>query len=91
MKDMNMVPFVMVFSGMAYNFEKDILDKVKNFPGESRMLMILRMMSYKPDMDLLNATIMEICKNLEKDPKYAGILPKAQIIFNNQTNRSMSE
>ncbi len=91
MKDMNMVPFVMVFSGMAYNFEKDILDKIKGFPSESRMLMMLRMMSYKPDMDLLNATIMEICKNLEQDPKYAGILPKAQKIFNNQSNRSMSE
>jgi len=91
MKDMNMIPFVMTFSWMAYNFEKDILDKVKNFPWESRMLMMLRMMSYKPDMDLLNNTIMEICKNLQKDPKYAGILPKAQKIFDNQHNKSMEE
>lgn len=91
MKEMNMIPFVAVFSGMAYNFEKDILDKIKNFPGESRMIMILRMMSYAWDIDLLNNTIMEACKNLQSDPKYAGILPKAQAIFGNQKDKSVSE
>jgi hypothetical protein len=62
---MNMIPFVVMFSGMAYNFEKDILDKMKNFPGDSRMLMMLRMMSYHGDIELVNNTIMEACKRLE--------------------------
>jgi hypothetical protein len=46
MKQMNMIPFVMMYSGMAYNFEKDLLDKAKNFPHDSRMLLMMRFLSY---------------------------------------------
>jgi len=87
MKEMNMVPFVMMFSGMAYNFEKDVLDKVKNFPADSRMLMMLRMMSYKWDVDLVNDTIMEVCSRLEHR-WYAGIESKAKAIFTKRYERS---
>jgi len=31
MKEMNIIPFVMMFSGMAYHFEKDLVDKIKGF------------------------------------------------------------
>lgn len=87
MEQMNMVPFVMMFSWMAYNFEKDILDKVKSFPWQSRMLMMLRMMSYKSDIDLVNNTIMEACSRLETRG-YSGIEKKARSIFDNRYSRS---
>ena len=83
MKQMNMIPFVMVFSGMAYNYEKNLLDKVKRFPGESRMLMMLRMMSYRADIDLLNDTIMKICTRLETRG-HSGIEKKARRIYDNR-------
>lgn len=66
MADMNKVPFVMMFSGMAYEFEKDMTDHLKNFPGNSRMLPMLRFISYQKDIALVNDTILEITKRLDK-------------------------
>jgi len=93
MKEMNMIPFVMMYSGMAYNFEKDILDKAKNFPSQSRMLMMMRFMSYSWDIDIVNQTIKRISERLEeKNPqKYAWISAQAQSIFKNQKNNLKPE
>lgn len=91
MAEMNMIPFVTVVSWMAYKFEKDILDKIKNFPADSRMIMMLRMMSYSGDIDLLNDTIMELAVRLNKKPKYRGILAWAEKLRDMRANINMSE
>ena len=92
MYQMNMIPFVMSFSGMAYRFEKNLLDKLKNFTANSRMLMMTRLMSYSWDLDLLNKTILEVSKNLEKQwGKYTGIAKKAQDIFDERKSNTVKD
>ncbi len=93
MKQMNMIPFVMMYSGMAYNFEKDLLDKAKNFPWQSRMLLMMRFLSYSWDIDIINQTILRISERLsEKYPwKYPDIFSDANWIFKNQKNNSIAE
>ena len=91
MEQMNKIPFLMMFSGMAYNFENDMLDKLKNYPNQSRMLFMLRFISYKNDIALLNETILEICKKLETKEWYQGIGPHAQEIFNMSTDKSIGD
>jgi hypothetical protein len=89
---MNKIPFVMMFSGMAYEFEQDLTDVLKNFPANSRMLPMLRFISYQRDIDLVNDTIMEISKNLEKKGgKFAWIEAKARSIYTKQKDRSITE
>ncbi len=61
-----MVPFVMSFSGMAYSFEQNTLDQLKNFPAQSRMIPMLRFMSLNKDMHLLNDTILRICERYKE-------------------------
>jgi len=92
MELMNKIPFVMMFSGMAYEFEKDMTDILKNFPVNSRMLPMLRFISYQNDIDLVNKTIVEICKSLEKKGGiYTGIRAEAEKIFSQQRNTSIDE
>jgi hypothetical protein len=62
MEDMNKVPFIMAFSGISYNFEQSELDQLKNFPAKSMMLPVLRFLSLSKDIDLMNQTILEVCK-----------------------------
>ena len=82
MDKMNKIPFVMAFSWAWYNFDSKVInDQIKKFPAEGRLLMMMRFMSHTSDVDLLNETILEICKSLEKK-WYAGIQEKAQGIFN---------
>jgi hypothetical protein len=76
---------------MAYKFEKDMVDKVKNGAGDSRLLMMKSFISYPEDIDLVNETIMEACKILDNDPKYDGILSDAQSIFKKQKDKSNEE
>ena len=79
---MNKIPFVMAFSWSWYNYDSKVInDEIKKFPAEWRLLMMMRFMSYTSDVDLLNETILEICKSLEKK-WYKGIQEKAQGIFN---------
>ena len=92
MKQMNMIPFVMMFSGMAYHFEKDLVDKIKNLPSESKLLMMVRFMSYTGDIDLVNDTIVEICRNLERKwGKYKWIRDKAESIRANSRSRWLKD
>ena len=89
---MNKIPFVMMFSGMAYEFEQDLTDVLKNFPNNSRLLPMLRFISYQRDIDLVNDTIIEICKNLEKrGGEFSGILGRAQDIYSKQKDRTIEE
>ena len=76
---MNKIPFIAAFSGVAYNFEEKTTDQLKNFPGGTRLLMMLRFFSYHRDLDLLNNTILAVCKTLQRqwDPKFAEIWDKA--------------
>lgn len=91
MKEMNMIPFVMMFSGMAYHFEKDLLDKIKNFSAESRMIMMTRFMSYPGDIDLVNNVIVEISKRLDNQPKFSWIYQEALTIFNQSKDKGVKD
>ncbi len=76
--EMNIMPFVMAFSGIGYLMDQDILDAAKNLPDSSKLLSLMRMLSLKSDMDLVNDTILELSKKIWKergDPKmYARAL-----------------
>jgi len=81
---MNKIPFVAAFSGVAYNFEEKVTDQLKNFPGGTRLLMMLRFFSHTSQLNLLNDTILAVCNKLEArwDPKHKWIAWKAQDIYN---------
>ncbi len=85
---MNKIPFMAAYSGVAYNFEEKITDQLKNFPGGTRILMMLRMFSYHKDLDLLNNTILQISKSLQErwDPKYRTMWIEAQELFDDRRN-----
>jgi len=93
MEDMNMVPFVMSFSGMAYTFEQNTLDQLKNFPAQSRMIPMLRFMSLNKDMHLLNDTILRICERYKevKWDKAWSIYEDALDIFAHQETNTRDE
>jgi len=85
---MNKIPFIAAFSGVAYNFEEKTTDQLKNFPGGTRLLMMLRFFSHTSQLDLLNKTILAVCNTLEQkgNPKHKGIAAKAQDLFNDRHN-----
>lgn len=91
MEDMNKVPFVMAFSGISYNFEQSELDQLKNFPAKSMMLPVLRFLSLSKDIDLMNQTILEVCKRYSEIKSDWSIYSEALEIFSNQKNNSLSE
>lgn len=80
---MNKIPFLAAFSGVAYNFEEKTTDQLKNFPGGTRLLMMLRFFSFHKDLDLLNKTILGISHTLERrgDPKHVGMWKQAQVLY----------
>lgn len=83
---MNKMPFVMAFSGVAYQFEEKTTDQLKWFPKGSRVLMMLRFFSLHSDLDILNEAILRVCRILQAkwDKKYATIGSEAQKLFDNQ-------
>lgn len=92
MYQMNMIPFVMIFSGMAYRFEHNLLDKIKNFISEARMVPMTRFMSYEPDLDLMNETIVEVSKKLsQKGGKYANMHTRAKKIFDVRKSNTVND
>lgn len=91
MEEMNKVPFVMAFSWISYNFEQNELDKLKNFPANSRMVPILRFLSYSNDIDLINETILEVCKRYSEIKWEKEVYKDALKIFSNQKSNSISE
>ncbi len=85
MKDMNQLSFVMSFSWAVYNFDAKVTnDALKKFNSTWKLIAMTRFMSYTSEMDLLNDTILEICKSLWKRwGKYAGITERAQKLHDN--------
>ncbi len=85
---MNKIPFLAAFSGVAYNFEEKTTDQLKNFPASTRVLMMLRFFSHHSDLDLLNKTILAVCKTLEAkwNPRHIWIAKKAQDLFDQRRN-----
>ena len=80
---MNKLPFVMAFSWAWYNFDSKVTnDAIKWFQSQGRLISMTRFMSYTSDTDLLNDTILEICKSLE-DKWYTGIAAEAESIHKN--------
>jgi len=82
---MNKAPFVMAFSGIAYDFEESVTDDLKNFPAKTRLLMMLRFFSHHKDLNVLNNAIMRVCDILqEKWGKFSekNIWSRARSIFN---------
>lgn len=91
MKDMNKIPFIIAFSWIWYNFEQSELDQLKNFPAKSMMLPILRFLSYSKDIDLINNTILEVCRRYWEIKSDNSIYSEALEIFSSQKNSSINE
>ncbi|MDD2907198.1 MAG: hypothetical protein PHH98_01020 [Candidatus Gracilibacteria bacterium] len=91
MEEMNKIPFIISFSGISYNFEQNELDQFKNFPASSRMVPVLRFLSYSNDTDLINETILEVCKRYSEIKGKEGIYKDALKIFSNQKTNTISE
>jgi len=85
MEVMNKVPFVLAFSWTWYNFDPQVTyDALKKFPWKGMLLMMMRFMSNTWDVDLLNDTILEVCKSLEnKWSQFKWISSEAQKLYNN--------
>ena len=83
---MNKVPFIMAFSGIAYDFEEKTTDQLKNFTGKSRALMQLRFLSYHKDIDVMNNATLVVCKKLQATGKsqFKTIYNEAKKIFQGQ-------
>ena len=91
MEEMNKVPFIMSFSGVSYNFEQNELDQLKNFPAKSMMLPVLRFLSYTKDINLMNETILEVCKRYSEIKSDNSVYKDALEIFSNQKSNSVTE
>lgn len=99
-EQMNMIPFVMMFSWVVYGFERSMTDKIKNFCGKWMLVPLTRFMSYKWDISLANDTILALSHRIS-DLKLKGTSStwyplskmwwEAEVIFNNISKNSMSE
>lgn len=92
-KQMNQIPFIMMFSWAAYGFESSMTDKIKNMCAKSMLIPLTRFMSFKSDIDLANETILEVSIRLwELYPsKYPDIWARAEKIFWNIHNNNIEE
>ena len=61
------LPFVMMMSGIAYDFDSDIQQNIRKPLWDGVPMMSLWNMSTKGWIDLYNNTVVEISKRLEKD------------------------
>ncbi|PID87653.1 hypothetical protein CSB07_00175 [Candidatus Gracilibacteria bacterium] len=92
-QNMSKIPFLMMFSGIAYGFERSMTDKIKNMCSKSMLIPITRFMSFKSDIDLANDTILELSKRLGKlyPSKFPDIEERAKKIYGNIHNSGMPE
>ena len=89
MDEMNKVPFVMLFSWVAYGFEQKTIDDLKNFPVQWKMLPLLRFISETSDIDLVNQTIVALSKRIwEIRGDGSKMYNEAKEIFENQKSSS---
>jgi hypothetical protein len=66
MKVMNKIPFVMLFSGVAYSMEEASRDIVRKMPLGGKVLPITSFMRFQSGMDLMNKTILELSQRIEE-------------------------
>ncbi len=92
-QNMSKIPFLMMFSWIAYGFERSMTDKIKNMCSKSMLIPITRFMSFKSDIDLANDTILELSKRLWKlyPSKFPDIEERAKKIYWNIHNSWMPE
>ncbi len=94
MEEMTKIPFVMAFSGIAYDFDSlKISDALKGFQGQGLLIPLTRFMSYTSDLNILNDTILELSKRIEArtGSKYSGMWKAAQSIYDNMKKSWVSE
>lgn len=82
-KMMNQVPFMLLFSWVAYSMEEASRDLLRKMPGGGRILPITSFMRFQSSMDLINNVILKLCYRIEAKwwGKYNGMSSKAQEIF----------
>ncbi len=93
MHKMNKLPFVMLFSWIAYNFNQKMADEFKNSMSEWRIIPAARFISLTSDIDLFNQTVLELSKRFkdlywDKEEKYKNMLSRAEKIINNQWSKN---
>ena len=91
MFEMNKIPFLMMFSWVAYGFEQKTIDTLKNFPCESKMLPMLRFIWQLSDIDLVNETIVALSKRLWEIKGDKWMYNDALEIFSNQKSTSLPD
>lgn len=88
MNEMNKLPFVMLFSWIAYNFTETMADKFKGNMGKGRLIPTARFISLTSDIELYNNTVLELSKRLwelywDKNDKFKSMYWKAKKIIDN--------
>jgi hypothetical protein len=83
---MNEVPFVIAFSWVWYRYEQSELDLWKNLMSNNNLIPISRFFSYQSDLDLLNNTILELCKIIWEEKWDTNMYKDAKNVFDNQKN-----
>lgn len=79
---MNEVPFVMLFSWVAYWYEQDELDKWKSLIAEWEIMAITQFLWHTSDMELFNNTVLQVCSIIQEEwGKYSKIYDEAKAVF----------
>lgn len=80
------VPFVTMFSWVAYWFEQDELDQWKNCVIKWHLVWVTKFMWYLKDINLFNDTVLEVAKIIEKEwwGRHKWIYNAALEVFSNQ-------
>lgn len=85
MSILNEVPFVMLFSWIAYWYEESELDKWKDLVEKWKLIPIAQFLWNKSKMDLFNNTVLEVCKIIWTE-KNNNMYSDAKVIFWTQKN-----
>lgn len=96
MHKMNKLPFIMLFSWIAYNFNQKMADEFKNSMNDWRNIPAARFISLTSDIDLFNQTVLELSSRFRdlywsKNEKYNLMYDRAKKIFDNQNLSKKNE
>ncbi len=83
MKEMNEVPFVVLFSWLSYTYEESVLDKWKDMVTKWKLIPLTQYLWNKSKMDVFNNTVLEICRIVSEE-KWNDMYKEAKAIFDTQ-------